>query len=133
MANTVEEWINEATPIFKKTYGLSDWLAGRCAALFLHGWLNGLNPRITSGYRSIQHQSQLRQDSLSGKVKTVVTPAKDSLHTRTSFTNDPAAEAFDMRFSNQQKGIAIARTLGLGIGADFKTPDEVHFFNMSAR
>jgi len=124
-----ENWIKAATPYFANNLGLSSALAPQAARLYLSLWNAGLQPRISRGYSSEQHQKDLQAAWDRGDRQGLrVRPATTSQHTVTDWLGRPAAKAIDMPSSDDIRAAAIARGIGLGAGASFSLPDPGHYF-----
>lgn len=115
------DWVKQATEYLKGQWGLDATFAGQVALFWAYCALYGLNPTITSGYRDPAKQKAMQEAWDRGQRSGLkVRPASSSDHTR--------RRAVDITTSDPGLAARIARALGLGAGADFKTPDNVHFF-----
>lgn len=124
---TLSQWIKDSSVILNRDFGLDKSFAEKVALFFLYLKQYGLNPQITSGYRSPEYQKELISRYQSGDKSVVVMPAENSKHTNTKF-GKPASLAVDISTSNPALAAQIATALKIGAGFYFKTPDRVHFY-----
>lgn len=124
-----ENWAKSASTYFAQGYGLNGAFALAVARLYISLWAAGLSPRITSGFRdpAKQREMQARWDA-GDRAGLRVRPATTSAHSTTSFIGAPAATAIDMPCTDEKRGAAIAKSLGLGAGLAFSTPDPGHYY-----
>lgn len=125
-----ENWARSAAPWFGRTYGLDGNFALPVARLYVTLWANGLDPRITSGYRDGSRQAELRDRWDRGDRAGIrVRPAEQSLHTYTGFFGGPASRAIDMPCKNDRLAAELATRLGgIGSGIYFRSPDPGHYY-----
>lgn len=98
----------------------------KAALLYAYFLQYGLNPVITSGFRSPDYQEKLRQRWAAGDKSIIVEPAKTSKHSITKW-GAPASQAIDISTSNHELAARIAKAIGLRAGYYFKKSDPVHF------
>lgn len=116
-------------PSWKKylvnSWGLNSAFADKAALLFLLSYIYRLNPVITSGYRSVQHQQELVNRFKAGdpQVMNPLPPGK-SLHNNVNWLGNPDSLAMDMDTNTPETAGAIARSIGMH-WAGMK--DYVHF------
>jgi hypothetical protein len=125
----VGEWLSEMILYLNKTWGLDESFSDRISRFYLYLHQYGLNPQITSGYRSKEKQQSLTNRYFSGDRSVIVKPAANSLHSRNNWLGNPAALAVDISTSNPELAARIATALGIGAGYYWKTPDRVHFYD----
>lgn len=124
-----QPWIDATAKSLEANNGLESSFAESMAIFLAYCTAYSLNPRVTSGWRDPAYQKALRARWDAGdRVGLRARPAVDSLHSRTSWLGSPAAVACDVVTSNDGTAAKIARALGLGVGADFSTPDPGHYF-----
>jgi len=129
----LEAWAVQAAPYFA-AQGASSKAALQFARLYGYAAIAGHNPRPTSIFRdpTKQRALQAQYDALPGngpkKPGFLARPATTSLHSETGFLGKGASRAMDMPSNNDPAIAAIARSLGLGTGAGFKSPDPGHYF-----
>lgn len=129
----IQKWLTDAASYLIQSCGLSTVFAPQAALLYLLFHLYGINPQITSGYRSPQKQEELMSRWLAGDPSVVAKPATNSLHCRTDFSGNPASEAIDIATTNPYLAAQIAKYINVGPGYLFnKNPDPVHFYNLKA-
>ena len=124
---TLSQWIKESSVILNRDFGLDKSFAEKVALFFLYLKQYGLNPQITSGYRSPEYQRDLIARYNSGDSSIVVKPAENSKHTNTKL-GKPASLAVDISTSNPALAAQIAKALNIEAGFYFQTPDRVHFY-----
>lgn len=124
-----ENWAEDATDYFKSAFGLAGGFARQSARLYILLHQNGLEPRITSGFRDPAKQKRMRDLWDAGQRAGLrARPATYSKHIITNWIGQPAATAIDIVSNDEQKAARLAQTLGLGIGLYFGTPDPGHYF-----
>lgn len=128
MTNDMQVWLRNTSEVLRKHWGLSNSFADRAALLLAYFYQYGLSPRITSGYRSKEHQAMLAQRYEAGDRSVIVKPATVSKHSTETWLGNPASEAIDVSTNNPSLAARIASALKIGAGFFFKTPDPVHFF-----
>jgi hypothetical protein len=126
------EWLKSAEKYLRDQWGIDSTVVGKFALFLAYLYLYGLNPRITSGFRDPAKQKAMQAAWDRGDRQGLrARPATSSDHTleKSGFLgSSPAARAIDIVTSNDTQAAAIARALGIGCGADFKTPDPGHYF-----
>jgi hypothetical protein len=124
-----ENWAKAAAPYFRDAYGLEGNFALPIARLFVALWGQGLNPRVTSGFRdpSKQKEMQARWDA-GNRAGLRARPATNSAHTATGFLGRPAAKAIDIVSSDEKKAADIASRLKVGAGLYFQKSDPGHYY-----
>jgi len=124
-----ETWARSAAPYFRDAYGLDGDFALPVARLFIALWGNGLNPRVTSGFRdpSKQKEMQARWDA-GDRAGLRARPATNSAHSTTGFFGGPAARAIDMVSSNETLAAQLATRLKVGAGLYFQKSDPGHYY-----
>jgi len=128
MTNDMQAWLLNMADILRKQWGLSDSFSSRAALLLAYFYIYNLSPRVTSGYRSEDEQQKLTRRYATGDRSIVVQPAKNSLHTTTTWLGGPASRAIDISTNNPQVAGQIAKALRIGAGFFFTIPDPVHFY-----
>jgi len=123
----LERWLDDAEKVLNKDFGLEIGFARKVALFFLYLFQYGLNPQITSGWRSPEHQKELLRRYENGDPSIVARPATNSKHCITIF-NKPAAQAVDISTNNPALAAQIAQALKIGAGYYFKKSDPVHFY-----
>lgn len=124
-----ENWAKSATGYFRESLGLNGAFALQAARLYIALWAAGLSPRIASGFRDPAKQRELQARWDAGdRTGLRVRPATNSAHSTTTFIGAPAATAIDMPSSDEQRAATIAKSLGLGAGLAFSTPDPGHYY-----
>lgn len=124
---TMQQWLNDTAKVLRKTYGLDKTFASKASTMLAYFYQYGLNPKITSGFRSPEYQKELQKRYAAGDRSVVVAPATNSKHSITKF-GQPAAQAIDISTNNQQLAARIAVAVGVKPGLSFSTPDGVHFY-----
>lgn len=125
----LENWAKAAHEYFSESFGLNAKFAVMVARLYICFWAHGLQPRITSGYRSLAHQLELQRQWDSGnRAGLRARPAGASKHTTTNWLGQPDSTAIDMPTNDDQKAAQLARQLGVGAGYDFKQKDPGHYY-----
>lgn len=121
-------WLESVHDYLVDTWKLDKDFGEKVAILLAYATDGGLNPRVTSGYRdgSKQKEMQARWDA-GDRQGLRVRPATDSKHSNTSWMRG-AALAVDIATNNDFRMAQLARAIGLGAGADFNTPDPVHYY-----
>lgn len=129
-----QPWIDEVTEILGDGYGLANDFAGPVAVFLAYCSSYGLAPHIQRGWTDPEVQKAMQRQWDAGNREGLrARPATDSLHTRTDWTGLPAARAVDVTTNSDGQAAAIARALGIGVGADFRDPDPGHYFDRKAR
>jgi hypothetical protein len=123
--NATKKWIKEATKYFTSSWGLDESFAEKIALFYLYLSSYGLNPRITSGFRSPEKQEELKRRFAAGDPSIRYKPAEKSQHMAQGLFGKPAALAVDIATSNEAQAAQIAKALGLKAGYFFNDP--VHF------
>ena len=122
----LNQWLKEAEEYLISQWGLSGTFAKKAALLLAYFFQYGLNPQITSGYRSVSEQKALLKRWNAGdRTGLKAKPAESSLHNNSSWLR-PAARAIDISTSNYYYAAKIAEAIGIGSGYRFNDP--VHFF-----
>jgi len=122
----IEKWVKGfARKYLVPQWGLDAGFAIQVARLFYWFWYYGLNPQITSGYRSAKKQADLRRRYEAGDPSVVYPPAAKSLHCTTGFLGGPGAKAVDISTNEPYTAAILARQLGLKPGYEYG--DDVHF------
>jgi uncharacterized protein YcbK (DUF882 family) len=129
LTGELKKWVTSMVSYLRKQWGLDAQFARDVSIFYLYLSQYGLSPTITSGYRSPDKQAALQSRYSAGDSSVIVQPAKNSLHTRTTASGDPAALAIDVSCSDYNLAARIATTLGIGAGLYFRTPDRVHFYD----
>lgn len=108
--NYVDEW----SKYLQSRWGLDKSFSVPAAKIFLYLYIYGANPRITSGYRSVEYQAELVRRYQAGDPR-VLTPAKpgESLHNRKTWFGRPASWAIDIDHSNNSLAAILADYLGI--------------------
>lgn len=125
-----EKWAQEAAGYFQGLGAAGAW-GVHVARLYVAFWAAGLNPRITSLFRDPRHQRDLRAQWDRGQREGLRARPADpdtSGHCKTNWLGRPAAVAVDMPTNNDRRAAVIAKSLGVGVGADFRDPDPVHYY-----
>lgn len=123
----VEAWARRAASWFERQ-GASSKAALQFARLYGYSAVARLSPRPTSIWRDPAKQKAMRAAWDAGNRQGLrARPAISSLHTETGFFGSPASRAMDMPSNNDSRTAEIARALGLGTGASFKSPDPGHY------
>jgi len=128
MTNDMQAWLKDTAAILRKQWGIADDFSDRAALLLAYFYIYNLSPRVTSGYRSEDEQQKLAQRYAAGDRSVIVQPAKNSLHSATTWLGGPASRAVDISTSCPQVAGQIARALRIGAGLYFNVPDPVHFY-----
>lgn len=124
---TWAQWIDTVNESLISYWGLDPAFSANIALFCAYLAYYGLNPVITSGFRSPDKQEELRRRWEAGDPTIVYPPAKNSKHSRMRL-NRPAAHAVDIKTSDPARAAGIALQLGIQAGYYFKTPDPVHFY-----
>jgi len=124
---TLNEWVKESSIILNRDFGLEQSFGEKVALFFLYLKQYNLNPQITSGFRSPEHQQELLRRWQNGDPSIVVKPAINSKHS-TTHMGKPAATAVDIKTNNPAIAAQIAEQLKIGAGYYFKNSDPVHFY-----
>jgi len=95
--------------------GLQPWLTPWAAWLYRAAEMNGLRPRITSTFRSYQHQAILYDRAQRGQTSYPVAPPGKSLH--------QYGRAFDMTSTDPE----WLGYLWKSVGGRWYASDSVHF------
>lgn len=124
----VEAWAKKAASWFERN-GATPKAALQFARLYGYAAVQGLKPRPTSIFRDPAKQKAMQAAWDAGnRTGLRARPASSSLHTETGFLGKPASRALDMPGGNDRAVASIARSLGLGTGESFKSPDHGHYF-----
>ena len=123
---TIKEWLDDVSNVLRKQWGLDNAFSNKAAMLYSYFLQYGLNPVITSGFRSPAYQEELRKRWESGDRSVVVEPAKTSRHSITKW-GTPASQAIDISTNNHELAARIAKAVGLRAGFYFRKSDPVHF------
>lgn len=126
MSQELETWLKDTSNTLRVEWGLDKSFSTNAALLFLYLWHYGLNPVITSGWRSPQRQAELMKRYQAGDPSIRFKPAKYSKHMNTSWLGGPASLAIDISTSNPRMAAQIAKALNVRPGYDFNDP--VHFY-----
>lgn len=124
----IDKWLKDMSFHLKESWGLDDTFAAKVALFYLYCAQYGLSPKLTSGYRSPEKQQQLTARYNAGDKSVVVKPATNSKHSTTDWLGKPAARAIDISTNNKTVAAQIAKSIGIGAGYFYKTPDPVHFY-----
>lgn len=124
---TMQQWLADTAKKLNKDFGLDKSFAQKVATFYAYLVQYGLQPKITSGFRSPEYQQQLRARYLAGDPSVIVPPATNSKHSLTK-GGKPAAQAIDISTNNQSLAARIAVAVGLKAGLYFSKPDGVHFY-----
>jgi hypothetical protein len=122
-----ELWIRGAAEHLVETWGLNSLFALTVAEMIYWFFVYQLQPRITSGYRSVAHQERLRKRYRAGDPGVVYPPARTSKHCHTTKDGHPDALAIDIATDNPAQAAMIAEFFGIRPGYHFKQPDPVHY------
>ena len=125
----IDKWLKEMAFYLVESWGLEGNFANQIALFYLYCAQYGLNPKISSGFRSPEKQKELMSRYVSGDKSIVVKPAETSMHSNTGFLGKAAALAIDVTTNNRDLAARIATQLNIGAGLYFKTPDSVHFYS----
>jgi hypothetical protein len=108
-----------------KTWGLENAFSEKAAELIVRMSAAGLNPQITSGYRSTATQQDLYTRWQRGDPN-IYTPAipGTSPHERTNWLGQPSAKCFDCTTNYPFQAAKIAAEMGIEYGYP---ADPVHF------
>lgn len=124
----LDRWLDGAKKYLIDEWQLSKEFSGQVALLMAYLFQYGLNPRVTSGFRSQEKQTELYNRWLKGEPG-IYKPSKTvGQHGTKTMWQSPAAEAVDIATSNQALAAQIASALGIGAGYYYKNPDPVHFY-----
>lgn len=123
----VENWLRKTTQILISSWGLDSTFATSAAQLILYLYAYGLQPTVTSGFRSPEHQAELMRRWESGDASIIVKPAVSSKHSYMRLGR-PAALAIDISTNNHSTAARIANAIGIKSGYFFKDSDGVHFY-----
>jgi hypothetical protein len=121
-----------------KIHGLNPSFADSIAKLISNLEVAGLQPRVTSGFRDPIKQKTMQQawDATddAGRIKLGLRarPATDSLHNRVDGSKKNAL-AVDIKSTDEKRAGAIAESLGIGAGINFRTPDPGHYYDLKAQ
>lgn len=124
---TFQQWQNQAASTLQNQWGLDKSFSLLVALFYAYLVQYGLNPKITSGFRSPAKQAELLQRYEAGDKSIVVKPAANSKHSVTKW-GKPASLAVDISTSNPSMAARIANAVGINSGLYFSSPDPVHFF-----
>jgi hypothetical protein len=121
----VENWMDYLT----REWGIDNDFSEKAAEFIIKCSKAGLNPTMSSGYRSTAKQKDLYARWLKGEPG-IYTPAipGTSPHERTTWYGQPAAKCFDLKLNNYYIGAVIASKMNLSYGYP---NDPVHFGDMS--
>lgn len=122
----IEEWLNDMSRYLQLQWGLAASFSTTVALFLLYLYYYGLNPVITSGWRSPAKQADLLRRYQAGDPGVVAKPAVNSLHLNT-LLGKPASLAIDISTNNAALAANIAKQLGIRAGYYFTKPDPVHF------
>jgi len=108
-----------------KSWGMENAFSEKAAEFIVRLSAAGLNPHITSGYRSTEKQTDLYNRWLRGE-RGIYTPAKPgtSPHERTNWIGQPSARCMDITCNDYFKAATIAAQMGINYGYP---ADPVHF------
>lgn len=124
---TMEKWLSDVADFLRKQWGLDSSFSSKVSLFYAYLLQYGLNPVITSGFRSPDKQKELIRRWEAGDKSVVVKPAENSKHSITKW-GSPAAQAIDISTNNAELAARIATAVGIKAGLYFKTPDRVHFY-----
>lgn len=116
----------------KTNWGLEANFAQKVAQFLIFLGYSGIPFVITSGYRSIAKQNELKRRWIAGDKSIIVKPAEQSMHSSTDVIGRPASQAIDISIKNlsPEHTRIISSWAGLHWGGDFpRTPDRVHFYD----
>lgn len=114
----IKEWLRQASSSIKGSWNVTPNSADRFALLYAYLLSYGLNPVITSGFRSKEKQAELRARWDRGDRAGIrYQPAKVSRHS--------SGTALDITTRDPALAAQIAKALGLKAGYDYGDP--VHF------
>lgn len=120
--NYIDSWYNYLINNWK----LNNNFAWKAAQLIIYCSLSGLNPIVTSGYRSKEYQTLLRERWDRGdRSGLMYRPALNSDHSKTDILGRPSSTALDMQTNNPGKAASIAHKLNISTGYEYG--DSVHF------
>lgn len=122
-----KQWVDQAANFLKLEWGLDKSFSILAATFYAYLVYYGLQPKITSGWRSPEKQAMLLQQFEAGDPSIVYKPAVNSKHMITKWGR-PASLAIDISTSNPSVAASIANAVGLKAGYHFKNPDPVHFY-----
>lgn len=126
MPSEYDVWVSNAEAVLREQYGLSSDFSSSAALLILFLTVYGLNPVVTSGWRSPEKQAELLTRYNAGDPSVRYKPAERSKHMNTDWLGHPASLAIDISTSDPVTAAEIARYLGIKPGNDFGDP--VHFY-----
>lgn len=121
-----KKWVDDAAKYFVSVWGLDGSFAPKVALFFLYLSSYGLNPVVTSGFRSPDKQRELARRYAAGDPGVRYKPAENSKHLTTGLFGKPAALAVDISTRNEATAAQIARAIGIKDGYAFGDP--VHFY-----
>lgn len=127
----VDQWIGDAADYLSRTWGIDRGYARAVAVMLVYLHYYGVSFAITSGYRDAEKQEDLRRRWAAGDRSVVVEPAAKSQHSTTTWLGAPAATAIDIQTSDPATAAAIAVAVGIGAGYYYRTPDPVHFYQVT--
>lgn len=110
----------------RSTWKIENKFAWRAAQLIVYCSLVGLNPIVTSGFRSPEYQAQLLARWNAGDRRGLrYKPALKSDHSKTDTWGNGASTAIDIQTNNEGTAAKIATMLGINCGYNYG--DGVHF------
>lgn len=124
---TMEKWLKDVSEVLRKQWGLDSSFSSKVSLFYAYLLQYGLNPVITSGFRSPDKQKELIRRWEAGDKSVVVKPAENSQHSITKW-GAPASQAIDISTNNPELAARIALAVGIKAGYYFKNPDRVHFY-----
>lgn len=124
---TFEQWKSQAAITLQNEWGLDKAFSLLVAVFYAYLVQYGLNPKITSGFRSPAKQAELLQRYQAGDNSIVVKPAANSKHSVTKW-GKPSSLAVDISTNNPNLAARIASAVGIKPGLYFSSPDPVHFY-----
>jgi hypothetical protein len=128
MTSETTAWLDQMAEYLRESWGLSQPFSREASLLYLYFYYYGLQPRITSGFRSAAKQAELSARYAAGDPSIVVKPAGNSKHSITRPDGTPAAEAIDISTTNPQLAAQVATALTVGAGYYFSNSDPVHYY-----
>lgn len=126
MSAEIEKWLSDFADFLHSQWGLNKSFAASAALLFLYLHYYGLNPVVTSGFRSPAKQEELLRRWEAGDPTIKYKPATNSKHMHTGWFSSPDSLAVDISTSNPEMAAKIAKAVGVRPGYDFGDP--VHFY-----
>jgi hypothetical protein len=126
MDSEYREWLRSAQVHLSDVWGLDKSFSTIAALFLLYLYLYGLNPVITSGWRSPEKQRALFNRWKAGDPSILYKPATKSKHLHVDFDNNPASLAIDITTNDYSFAAQIAEYLGIRAGLRFGDP--VHFY-----